>query len=174
MAVQYKDENGQYNLNCTAAVWSTDQIHAYYQDSAHAYGELGFLCDVDFVIENVENILLVEYKNANIPGAQNPGAFNPLSGNKLENVAKKYYNSLHWLYLNKKDKPKKYIYVLEYPAGNSTSRLLVRNKLFEKLPFRLQNSLASGRKLISDVRVVDIEEWNADPELGQYPIVHAE
>ena len=171
MAVIYTEENGQYTLNCTAAVWSTDKIHEYYQDRNHTYGELGFLCDVDFVIENEESILLVEYKNANVANAQNPGAFNPMSSNKLENVAKKFYNSLHWLYLNNKDKPKKYIYVLEFPAGNSTSRLLVRNKLQEKLPFKLQNSFTTGRKLISEVKVVDIAEWNADSELGKFPII---
>lgn len=72
-------------------------------------------------------------------------------------MAKKYFNSMHWLYLAGKDKPKKYIYVLEYPAGNFTSRLLVRNKLMKKLPFALQNTLNSaGRKIINDVKVVSI------------------
>ena len=171
MAVQYIEENGVYAFDCTAAVWSTNQIHDYYQDQSHAYGELYFLCDVDLVIESNDYIFLVEYKNANVPGAANPGAFVPDSGNKLENVAKKYFNSMHWLYLAGKDKPKKYIYVLEYPAGNSTSRLLVRNKLMKKLPFALQNALNSaGRKLINEVRVLSIAEWNADAELGIYPL----
>ena len=62
----YIEENGQYSLDCSAALWSTDQIHQYYQDPAHAYGIVNFLCDVDFVIENETHILLVEYKNANI------------------------------------------------------------------------------------------------------------
>ena len=73
---------------------------------------------------------------------------------------------MHWLYLAGKDKPRKYIYVLEYPAGNSTSRLLVRNELQNRLPFKLQSLLsASGRKIIDEVRVVSIAEWNADAEL---------
>lgn len=71
-----------------------------------------------------------------------------------------------------KNKSKKYIYVVEYPAGNSTSRLMLRNKLKEYLPFKLQAQLAGGRiKLIDEVRVVDIAEWNADAELGKYPIL---
>lgn len=167
----YTEENGQYTLDCTAALWSTDSIHRYYQDSAHTYGNIGFLCDVDFVIETETNILLVEYKNANVPGAVHPEAFRPASGNKLQNVANKFFDSLHWLYLAGKDKPKKYIYILEYPSGNSTSRLMIRNELRNRLPFRLQNMLSnSSRKLIDEVRVVNIAEWNTDEELGRYPL----
>ncbi len=171
MAVKYIEENGQYCLDCTAAVWSTDGIHSCYQDSSHAYGVLGFLCDVDFVIENENDILLVEYKNANIPGAAHPERFNPSGDHKLENVARKFYDSSHWLYLAGKDKPRKYIYILEYPAGNSTSRLLIRNKLQQRLPFALQATFSTvGRKLIDEVRVVDIAQWNEDEELGRYPL----
>lgn len=167
----YIEENGQYSLDCSKAIWSTDKIHSYYQDPSHQYGQIGFLCDVDFVIENEKNILLIEYKNANIPGAANPWAFRPEGENKLENVAKKFYDSLHWLYLSGKDKPKKYIYILEYPRGNSASRLMVRNKLKKKLPFELQENLAvMGRKIIDEIKVVNISEWNADKELGIYPL----
>ncbi len=171
MSIVYIEENGQYSLDCSKAIWSTDRIHTYYQDSSHQYGHLGFLCDVDFVIENEKNILLVEYKNASIPGAARSGAFRPESENKLENVAKKFYDSLHWLYLKGKDKPKKYIYILEYPNGNSASRLMIRNKLQKKLPFDLQGNFAAmGRKIIEEVKVVNISEWNADEEFGMYPL----
>lgn len=61
MAIKYTEENGQYSIDCTAALWSTDEIHKYYQDAAHTYGIIGFLCDVDFVIETQSHILLVEY-----------------------------------------------------------------------------------------------------------------
>ena len=80
MTVKYAEENGIYSINCTEAVWSTDQIHAYYQDAEHKYGEIGFLKDTDFVIESNTTIYFVEYKNANIPGAANPEAFRPESG----------------------------------------------------------------------------------------------
>ena len=111
----YTDENGMYQFDFNNALWSTDAIHNYYQDSNHTYGEIGFLCDVDFVFEDATNIWLVEYKNANVPNAANPGAFNPRSGNKLENVAKKFYNSLHFLYLSDKTKPRKYVYLESTP-----------------------------------------------------------
>ena len=35
MTVKYAEENRIYSINCTEAVWSTDQIHAYYQDAEH-------------------------------------------------------------------------------------------------------------------------------------------
>lgn len=172
MAMKYIEENGQYSLDCTNAIWSTDAVHGCFQDPAHAYGILGFLCDVDFVIENDSHILLVEYKNASIPGAAHPERFQPCSDNKLENVAKKYYDTLHWLYLSGKDKPKKMIYILEYPAGNSTSRLMIRNKLQDRLPFALQRQITiAGRRLIDEVKVVNISEWNADAEFGKYPLL---
>lgn len=171
MTVKYTEENGRYSIDCTAAVWSTDAIHDYYQDPNHTYGDTGFLKDADFVIESSTTIYVVEYKNANILNAAKPNAFHPERPEKLNSVAEKYYDTLHCLQLLGKNKPKKYIYILEYPAGNSTSRLMVRNKLQNRLPFKLQKKLGTaGMELIDDVKVVDIAEWNADPELGQFPI----
>lgn len=162
----YIEENGYYSIDCTAAVWSTNCIHDYYQDAGHKYGEIGFLKDTDFVIESDKAIYLVEYKNANVPGAAKPDAFRPEKDIILNKVAEKYFDTLHCLYLLGKNKPKKYIYVLEYPNGNSTSRLMIRNLLQKKLPFRLQAQLSAGKvRLIDEVKVVNIEEWNADPEL---------
>ena len=121
----YIEENGYYSIDCTAAVWSTNCIHDYYQDAGHKYGEIGFLKDTDFVIESDKAIYLVEYKNANVPGAAKPDAFRPEKDIILNKVAEKYFDTLHCLYLLGKNKPKKYIYVLEYPNGNSTSRLMM-------------------------------------------------
>lgn len=123
------------------------------------------------MIESDKAIYLAEYKNANVPGAAKPDAFRPEKDIILNKVAEKYFDTLHCLYLLGKNKPKKYIYVLEYPNGNSTSRLMIRNLLQKKLPFRLQAQLSAGKvRLIDEVKVVNIEEWNADPELGRYPI----
>lgn len=167
-------ENGTGKTHLMKALysaWSTNCIHDYYQDAGHKYGEIGFLKDTDFVIESDKAIYLVEYKNANVPGAAKPDAFRPEKDIILNKVAEKYFDTLHCLYLLGKNKPKKYIYVLEYPNGNSTSRLMIRNLLQKKLPFRLQTQLSAGKvRLIDEVKVVNIEEWNADPELGRYPI----
>lgn len=172
MVAIYTEENGQYTLDCSSALWSTDQIHSCYQGGKRAYGCIGFLKDVDFVIESSDYLILVEYKNAKIVGASNPGAFNPAEDNRLTSIARKYFDSLHWLLLKGKDKPKKYVYIVEYPGDNSTSRLMLRNKLKDKLPFTMQSRITdAGRNLIDEVKVVNIAEWNADPELCLYPIL---
>ncbi len=171
MEVKYTEENKHYTIDCTAAVWSTNAIHDYYQNAEHKYGELNFLKDADYVIESDTTIFVVEYKNSDIPKASKPEKFKPENGNLLDSVAKKYFDTLHCLQILGKNKSKKYIYILEYPNGNVSSRLMVRNKLQNRLPFKLQKKLGTGEvKLIDEVKVVSIAEWNADPELGMYPI----
>lgn len=166
MDTVYTEENGVYMMDCTAAVWSTDQIHEQYVRSVKG----SFLKDVDFVIETDNDLLLVEYKNANVPGAAHPEQFKPGSDKKLEDVARKYYDSLHALFLLGKDKPKRFIYVLEYPDGDSVSRKMVRNKLKERLPFGLQVTAPGDRRLIEEVQVLNIQEWNSDELFGRFPI----
>ena len=170
MSTIYTEENGRYTLDCTSALWSTDRIHNYYQGGRCEYGCLGFLKDVDFAIESEKYIILVEYKNAKFSGASNPTAFNPIDDNSLISVARKFFDSLHYLFLEGKEKPKKYVYIVEFPNDNSSSRLLLQNKLKDKLPFTLQSKLDGNKQLIEEVKVLNISEWNADPELGAYPI----
>ena len=67
----WMEENGQYALDCRNAVWSFGRLH----DEYAVIGNL--LTDADFLLEDEKFIYLVEYKNANIPGTSNPGAFNP-------------------------------------------------------------------------------------------------
>lgn len=41
----------------------------------------------------------------------------------------------------------------------------------ERLPFKMQSKFTEvGKKLIDEVKVVDISEWNTDPEFGMYPL----
>ena len=42
------------------------------------------------IVERIKN--LVEYKNAKIVGASNPGAFNPAEDNRLTSIARKYFD----------------------------------------------------------------------------------
>lgn len=160
----FTEENNCYCFDCTQSLWATDQIH-----QAYAFTE-GSLNDVDFVIETEEKIFMVEYKNASISGAVNPEAFQPGADKKIANVVKKFYDSLHYMYLTKKEKPKVFVYVLEYPNGDSVSRKMIRNRLKKKLPFQLQDSVAGEVKLIEKVDVVSIDEWNQNREYGIFPI----
>ena len=163
------DELEQYELHHRARIAIKPGITGMWQVSGRSditdFEEIVRL-DTEYISEWNIGLDLVEYKNANVPGAAKPDAFRPEKDIILNKVAEKYFDTLHCLYLLGKNKPKKYIYVLEYPNGNSTSRLMIRNLLQKKLPFRLQTQLSAGKvRLIDEVKVVNIEEWNADPEL---------
>lgn len=155
MSLMFTEENGMYTLDCTNSIWATDSINKYYHENT-----VSLLKDVDWIVETDDNILLIEYKNATIKGASHPERFNPKEDKKLNNVAQKYYDTLHFLHLMGKFKLKKYIYILEYPNGDVVSRKLIRNKLKDRLPFRLQSTLNCNCKLIESVEVLSIEEWN--------------
>lgn len=157
------EENGVFQIDCTKALWATNEVHDIYKEIDNR------LADVDFVIETDGKLLLVEYKNANIAGASNPEAFNPNSDNKVNNIIRKFYDTLHYLTLKDKLKPKDFIYVLEYPKGDKVSRGLLRNRLQKFLPFRLQNKFSNIR-LIEKLEVLSIEEWNEHSEYGEYPL----
>lgn len=158
------EENGVYNIDCSNAIWATDKMHEDYHNAGI------HINDVDFLIENVTNILMVEYKNACIANAENPAAFQPMADKKISIATRKFYDSLHYLRLLNKDKPIQYIYILEYPNGDVTTRKRLRNRLKVELPFVLQNNIGNGKKLIEQVEVLSIDEWNADSIYGNYPM----
>lgn len=161
----YQEENGVYQFDFSKAEWSSDQFHNIFQNNG-----AGLLSDVDFAAETADAMLLVEYKNANIPGAAHPEAFNPL-GQKLENkIAYKYYDS--WIYLKamQKSKPISYVYILEYPNGDAVTRKRIRNEITKLLPFRLQNFADVQCELINSFEVLSIDEWNQHNAYGAFPI----
>ena len=164
------EENRNYGIDCRKAVWATGEIHEAY----HACGLPDILCDADFVLETEDSILLVEYKNSNIPEARAHAAenteYDPFQQKKFNKVVRKYYDSLHYLRLLGKEKPIHYVFILEYPKGDSSSRKLLRNRMKDHLPFGLQERVGKGIKLIEAVDVVNIDEWNANAFYGQFPI----
>lgn len=119
------DENGDYGLDCSKAVWATDHMHQIYQEAKVQ------LSDADFVIEDVGYIMIVEYKNANTEKAvelsYKTKAFNPMEDTKYNSVIRKFYDSCHYLHLLGKSKPVQYIYVVETPNGDSTMRKRLRD-----------------------------------------------
>ena len=164
MGGKFVEENGVYQIDCSKAVWATDEIH-------EAYHKAGIqLKDCDFLVEDNELLYLIEYKNANINNAEKPDAFKPEEDKMLNKVVQKFYDSLHYLYLTEKKKPIEYIYILEYPKGDIVTRKRLRNKMKQRLPFELQNSIGMGKKLIEKVEVLSIEEWNTHEKYGIFPI----
>lgn len=164
MSLFFTEENEVYGIDCSNAVWATDEVHEKFILTQSS------LNDVDFVIETDEKLLLVEYKNACIANAAAPNAFDPQNEKKLLNVVRKYYDTLHYLTLKKLNKPKMFVYILEYPQGDTVSRRAIRNKLKQRLPFGLQSHFDNDVKLIDRVEVLSIDEWNTHSEYGKYPI----
>ena len=93
---------------------------------------------------------------------------------KINNIAKKYYDSLHYLALKGKTKPKRYIYICEYPNGDMVTRARLRNLIKPKLPFELQKVMNTGINLIDEFEVLSIDEWNKHDTYKQYPFCPVE
>ncbi len=167
MGTIFTEENGFYSIDCSNAIWATDSVHDLYMSQT-----VSILSDVDWIIETDEFMLLVEYKNADIPGATAPDKFKPELDQKINSVVRKYYDTLHYLNIFNKTKPKKYIYILEYPKGDVVSRKMIRNKLKKKLPFNLQELDGSVNELINSVEVLEIKEWNK--KYNMFPIYPTE
>lgn len=161
------DENGEYGLDYSAAVWATNQMHQIFHNAKVP------LSDADFVLEDVDVIMIVEYKNADTQNAKTfrdrTAPFNPMGDRKFASVVRKFYDSYHYLYLLGKDKPVQYIYVIEAPNGDSTMRKRLRDRLKTQLPFALQKKLDAGIQMIDKVDVVSIAEWNENGTYGKYP-----
>lgn len=165
----FMDENGDYGLDYSKAIWASDQMHQVYHSAKVQ------LSDADFILEDTDSIMIIEYKNANTKKTMEfnykTKPFNPMDDKKFYSIVKKFYDSYHYLYLLGKSKPVKYIYIVEIPNGDSTMRKRLRNRMKTQLPFALQDHMNTGRKLIDKVDVMSIEEWNADDIYGKYPFV---
>ena len=146
------EENKYYEINCENAVWASDEHHTLYQKNANV------LKDVDWLIETTDSILIVEYKNGKV--YRHEESFNPLKDKYVDGVAKKFYDSLHYLTLLGKHKKNKYIYIVEYDNDDGVSRRLLRNRIKKKLPFKLQETVSDTIKLIESFQVFTIDEWN--------------
>lgn len=163
----YVNENRKFQFDFTAAKWATDQLNKKYQ-------KIDFvLSDLDFIAETDKEILLIEYKNADVENAANPGAFvQKLKDDKhYKSMAMKFYGGLIYLHTSGKRKPCRYIYILECAAAGSTERLRIRAKIGSKLPFELQKESEFKQRMIENFEILSIEEWNSDPVYGQFPII---
>ena len=163
------DENGEYGLDCTQAVWASDKMHEDYHRAKVQ------LSDADFLLEEVNNILIVEYKNADTKKAREARyktpAFNPMDDKKFTSTVRKFYDSLHYIHLLGKNKPVKYVYVVEAPSSDAIMRKRLRARMETLLPFALQENINTGISLIDRVDVLSINEWNMHDEYGKYPFV---
>ena len=98
---------------------------------------------IHFIIEDETNFIFVEYKNSAVSGASAPNAFQPSQDTSVKKIARKFYDSLHYLRLIAQEGGKSldYVYILEYPNGDSITRKLIRDKIAKYLPFAIQNAI---------------------------------
>ena len=164
MGAVFTDENQSWEFDFSKAIWATDQLHENYKTIKDS-----ILHDVDFIIEDTNQLLFVECKNANFKGVTCPKSFKPLQRDSIHLVARKYYDSIHFVKGLGKGKTKKfiYVYVVEAHNGSATERKGIRNRLRDRLPFKLQKNCKFEDAMIHDVYVLSIDEWNK--KYPQYP-----
>lgn len=164
--MQYTEENGVYQIDCSKAVWSTNMIHASFSRDTSS-----FLSDVDFAIETDDKLILVEYKNANIPNASKPQALS-LTDQKLAlKLCRKFYDSIFYIRGIGKTQPCSYVCVIEAKKDDSVLRKFLRNELKKRLPFSLQANPEFIEKWVNSVAVLNLQEWNSHSCYGKFPFI---
>ena len=165
----FEEENHVYQFDFSKANWAINSLHDVF-----SHNIVSILSDVDFIAETDNCLILVEYKNSIIPGAVNPEAFN-LQSQKLQNkIAYKFYDS--WIYLKAigKEKPLKYVFIVESPHSDLVMRKMLRDKISNLLPFKLQSSPEIKCKIIEGFDVLSINEWNTHDVYKNFPITSIE
>lgn len=153
----FTDENKSWQFDFSNAIWATDELHEIY-----SVVKGSILDDVDFIVETKDNLFMIECKNANVKYASKPKALKPLKEESLETVAKKYYDSFHYVRGLGKGNNKRliYVYIVEAFNGRDTERKGIRNRLRDRLPFKLQKNYHFVQKMIDEVKVLTFNEWN--------------
>lgn len=148
------DENKQYKFDFSNAKYVLD---------LHELANSLMVNDVDFITEIDDQVLFIEYKNAEVSNAVNPDAmFEKINTDKfISNISKKYYDSLllFWGTGNDKSESKiKYILIIQHPKIDLRVRKQLRNKIREKLPMlRKDKRIIKG--FISEFEVYNLNEW---------------
>lgn len=122
------------------------------------------LNDVDFIIGLDNEIIFLEYKNANIKNASNPKVLSQkIKSDKFyNNICRKYYDSLllFWAMKNNiKELPIRYYLIIEGPEIDERVRKQLMIKISKNLPLNLDDKRIK-RELLNNFKVYSIDEWN--------------
>lgn len=163
----FLDEHGRFQIDFSQAIWATDKVHNIFCTLKD-----NILNDVDFVVEDEYNLFFIEYKNSNVKTEGESKKFNPIDGEGLRKVARKYYDSLNFIKATGKGYQKKkiYIYILETKhkeRRNNELRKYAYNRLKDRLPFKFKKKSESQgiimqETMIDVLKVLSIKEWNED------------
>lgn len=156
-------QEGDYQIDCSNAIFASNGMRDYYQQAIFAKYQLS---DVDWVIEDDKYIYLVEYKNSNVKNAVDMSI-----EDKIESLSKKFHHSLLFLFAIGANKQVKCISILNSQKDDAKSRQIVRNILLNKLPITMKRILPREEKIINDVIVFSIDDWDNHDYFGKkYPI----
>lgn len=148
------EENGIYQFDFTAA----EYVIELHDTIRHLP-----LSDVDFIAKLEQEILFVEYKNANVAGTAKPDAMltKIKSGDFYQKIARKFYDSLLLFWAEQGQErglPIRYILLIEAPLIDKRLRRQLTLKIGKQLPFQLKDN-NPPIDLITSFEVVDLNEW---------------
>lgn len=148
------EENGVYQFDFSAAGYVIE-LHETIKQLP--------LSDVDFIAKLGQEILFIEYKNANVVGAAKPDAMltKIKSGDFYQKIARKFYDSLLLFWAERGQEPDlaiRYILLIEAPLIDKRLRRQLKLKIGKQLPFQLKSNNHSV-DLITSFEVVDLNEW---------------
>lgn len=154
------DENKkmQFDFSDALAVFEPHALASMHSD---------YISDVDFVIEEEQRIICLEYKNANIQNAANPGALQKkLSGEEFwKKMAKKFYGTLFLIWAcnrNPAEKCIQYVLLIEVnPSMDNALKKRFTAKMLKQLPFDYNGRIEIKRKIIDKFMIMDLQEWRA-------------
>lgn len=162
-----QDENGkvQFDFSSALDVFEPHELASMYSE---------YLSDVDFVIEEEQRILCLEYKNSSVKNAANADAFQRKLADEefWKKVAKKFYGTVFLVWAcnkNQMEKPIEYILLIQTnPGMDGVLKKRLTAKMMRQLPFKYDNRAEIKRKVINRFELVDLKEWNA--KYPQYPV----
>ncbi len=161
------DENRQMKFDFSSAL---DVFEPH--ELANLYSE--YLSDVDFVVEEKEKLICLEYKNGNVKNADNPEAFNQklIREEFWKKIARKFYGTLFLIWAcnkNQSDKLVQYVLLMESnPGMDAALKKRFTMKLMRQLPFKYNTRSEIQRKIINEFCLLDLKEWKE--KYPQYPI----
>lgn len=95
-----ENKNAKFDFSNAISVFEPHEL-------ANLYSE--YLSDVDFVVEEEEKLIYLEYKNGNIKNAHNPKAFqDKIAGEEFwKKMAKKFYGTMFLVWACNKNQKEK-------------------------------------------------------------------
>ena len=155
----YIDENMKYQIDLTAAEWSTDRLHDLYETIGNE------MSDVDWIAETDSEVFLIEYKNISFAGKNGKHEF-------YMKMWKKYYGSAFFMLSRKNEKPINFVCIVESEIMDSVQRKRATASIKKRLPYVLQDDVDIFVPLINDCYVLSIDEWNMEyPDFPVKPFV---